>query len=60
MNNFGKLAVKSAISGVGAGLVVGLILFAVSALIPGLEISAAVWGFWVGVSVAVISFIYAL
>lgn len=57
MNSYGKLAVRSVVSGIIAGLVVGVLLFIVSALIPTVELPAALIGFWVGVAVALLSFL---
>lgn len=57
MNTYGKLAVRSVISGIIAGLIIGVILAFVSAVIPTLEIQAALWGFWIGVAVAGLSFL---
>lgn len=57
MNSYGKLAVKSVINGVIAGLIIGVILFVVSALIPTVELQAALIGFWCGVAVALLTFV---
>ncbi len=56
MNSYGKLAVKSVISGIIAGLVIGILLFIVSMLIPTVELPAALVGFWCGVVVALLTF----
>lgn len=60
MNSFGRLAVRSVVSGVIAGLIIGIILFIVSALIPTVQLPAAVVGFWAGVAVALLSFLFGL
>lgn len=60
MDNFGKAAVQSVATGVVAGLLIGLILFVVSMLIPGVELPAAMIGFWSGVAVAILSFCHKL
>lgn len=57
MNSYGKLAVRSVVSGILAGLVVGVLLLIVSALIPTVHLQAAMIGFWVGVAVALLTFL---
>lgn len=57
MNNYGKLAVRSVVSGIVAGLIVGVLLFIVSAAIPTVQLPAATIGFWVGVAVALLTFL---
>jgi hypothetical protein len=60
MDNYGKTAIQSVIAGVIAGLVIGIILFIVSALIPTVELPAALIGFWSGVVVALLTFCHKL
>lgn len=57
MNSYGKLAVRSVVSGIVAGLIIGVLLFIVSALIPTVQLPAALIGFWSGVAVALLSFL---
>lgn len=60
MNSYGRLAVRSVISGIVAGLIIGILLFIVSALIPTVQLPAAMIGFWAGVAVALLSFLMGL
>lgn len=57
MNSYGKLAIRSVANGIIAGLIVGVLLFIVSALIPTVSLPAAMIGFWVGVAVALLTFV---
>lgn len=57
MDGYARLAVKSVISGIVAGLIVGVLLFIVSAAIPAVHLPAAMIGFWVGVAVALLTFV---
>lgn len=57
MNGYARLAIRSVVAGLIAGLVVGVLLAITSAAIPAVHLPAALIGFWVGVAVALLTFL---
>lgn len=57
MNDLASRVVNALLAGIITGLVVALVLFVISALLPGVTIDASFWGTVVGVLAALVSFL---
>jgi TM2 domain-containing membrane protein YozV len=57
MENLLTRAIKAVITGLVAGVIVALLLLVISALIPGVQIDASLWGTIIGILTALYVFV---